>query len=321
MVPNSRRGFVAHSMLSLIGNTPLLELSRVTKNLGMSVMAKLEYLNPSGSIKDRMALKMIEEAEKDGSLKPGYTIIEASSGNTAIALAFVGAMKGYKVDLYMPRTMQAEKISMIKRYGAGINLVDVEKDLANHAVHGAYIEIPGRIICREREQEEPKTWWARQFSNPNNTRANQSTGKEILKQTDGRVDAFIASVGTGGTLLGVAEALKAKLPHVRIFAVEPLETQLMTLSNFTVMPGITGGILTDIRQSGFVEEIIKVKDEDAVGMARRLSAEEGLFCGMSSGANVFAAITLAKKLGPGQNVVTILPDRGDRYFSSAHYIT
>ena len=169
----------------------------MTKNLGMSVMAKLEYLNPSGSIKDRMALKMIEEAEKDGSLKPGYTIIEASSGNTAIALAFVGAMKGYKVDLYMPRTMQAEKISMIKRYGAGINLVDVEKDLANHAVHGAYIEIPGRIICREREQEEPKTWWARQFSNPNNTRANQSTGKEILKQTDGRVDAFIASVGTG----------------------------------------------------------------------------------------------------------------------------
>lgn len=306
-------------MLSLIGNTPLLRVSKVTK--GLDIFAKLEYLNPSGSIKDRMALRMIEEAERDGSLKPGYTILESSSGNTAIALAFVGAMKGYKVDIYMASTMQQEKASQIKRYGADIHLVDAEKELKDRAVHGGYIEIPGRMICREREEKEPKTWWARQFSNPNNTKANHSTGREILEQTNGQVGAFVASVGTGGTLLGVAEVLKERLPDVRIFGVEPFESPFMTLSNFSVIPGITGGIFNDIQKSGFVEGIIKVKDKDAVEMARRLSAEEGLFAGMSSGANIFAAIEVAKKLGSGKSVVTVLPDRGDRYFSSAHYIT
>lgn len=312
---------ISNNALELIGNTPLLKLDNITKGLDVSVLAKLEYLNPSGSIKDRMALRMIEEAEKKGVVKPGYTIIESSSGNTAIALSFVGALKGYTVELYMPKVMQEEKVKIIKRYGAKTRLVDAEREMKERAVHGAYIEVPGRMICKEREEREPKVWWARQFSNRDNTRANHQTGKEILEQTDGQVDAFVASVGTGGTLLGVAEVLKEKIPEIKIYAVEPAECPFMTLSNFTVIPGITGGILSDIVESGFVEEIIKVKDQDAVNMAHRLSEEEGLFVGMSSGANVFAAVNVAKRLGKDANVVTALPDRGDRYFSSEHYIT
>ncbi len=310
-----------NSILDLIGNTPMVKLERVNQGIEANIFVKLEHLNPSGSIKDRIALHMIDKAEEEEIIKPGYNIIEASTGNTAIAFSFVGAVKGYKVTIFMPKIMQEEKVKIMQRYGSEIELVDVEEELKDRGIHGAYVEVPGRIICKEKEERNPRVWWARQFSNPANVEAHHETGREILRQMDGKIDVFLASVGTGGTLLGIAEALKAELPDLKIYAVEPAEATYMTLSDFDVIPGVTGGILSDIREKGIVDEILKISDGDAVDMAHRLSKEEGLFVGMSSGANVFAAINVAKKLRNEKNIVTVLPDSGDRYFSAEHYTT
>ncbi len=221
----------------------------------------------------------------------------------------------------MPEIMQNEKVKIIERYNGKIHLVDAEKELKDRAIHGAYIELGGRYICRDREAKEPNVWWARQFSNRNNTRGHHKTGREIIEHFEGKVDAFVASVGTGGTFLGISEVLNKEWPDVKCYAVEPAEVSYMTLTNFDVIPGISGGILKDVMNSGLVEEVIKVRDEDAVEMGFRISKEEGLFTGFSAGANVFAAINVAKKLGKGKNVVTVSPDSGDRYFSGTHFIT
>ncbi len=312
---------VVQSMLDLIGNTPIKRLDSITKGLGLNVWAKLEQLNPSGSIKDRIALQMIKDAEASGELKPDYTIIESSSGNTAIALSFVGRQKGYKVVIFMPAIMANEKVAMIKRYGAEIRLVKTGEDVKGTSVHGSYVEVPGRIMCKEMEASTPQVWWARQFSNPSNYKAHERLGEEILTQSGGRIDAFVASIGTGGTLFGVAKVLKQKIPRVQIIAVEPADCPYVTLTNFKVIEGVTGGILKDILDSKLVDKIVRLPDQEAVCMSRRLTLEEGLFVGVSAGANVCAALNVAQELGKEANVVTILPDRGDRYVTSEHYIT
>lgn len=312
---------VTESVLDLIGNTPIKRLDAISRALDINLWAKLEHLNPSGSLKDRIALQMIEDAEKDGSLKEGYTIIESSSGNTALALCFVGAVKGYKRVIYMPKIMSNEKVEMIKRYGAEIRLVDVGDDVKESSVHGSYVEVPGRMMCKKIEATTPKVWWARQFSNPSNYKAHMKLGQEILDQLGKKIDAFVASVGTGGTLLGVAKVLKKEIPTIKIIAVEPAECSYVTLTNFKEIEGVTGGILKDILESKLVDQIIKVKDQDAVDMYRRLIQEEGLFVGVSSGANVLTALNVARDLGKGSTIVTVLPDRGDRYITSEHYVT
>ncbi len=309
-------------MLELIGNTPIKKLEAVGKGLDANIWVKLEHLNPSGSIKDRIALEMIEDAEKSGKLTKGVTIIESSSGNTAMALSFVGAIKGYKRVIFMADVMAKEKVEMIKRYGSEIRIVKVGEDAQDASVHGSYVEVPGRVMCKEMEENTPKVWWARQFSNPANYRAHMKLGQEILSQLGTKIDAFVASVGTGGTIFGVAKVLKEKIPKVKIIAVEPEGSfDHMTLSNFRIIPGVTGGILKEISDSKLVDEIRKVKDQDAIEMTHRLIKEEGVFVGVSAGANVLTALNVARDLGKDRNVVTFLPDRGDRYITSEHYIT
>jgi cysteine synthase A len=312
---------VVKSVLELIGNTPIKRLDSIGKGLDLNLWAKLEHLNPSGSLKDRIALQMIQDAEERGDLKEGYTIIESSSGNTAIALSFVGRLKSYKVVIFMPAIMANEKVEMIRRYGAEIRLVKVGEDVKTTSVHGSYVEVPGRMMCKEMETKTPKVWWARQFSNPSNYKAHMKLAEEILAQTTERIDAFVASVGTGGTVFGVAKVLREKLPNVKIFAIEPADCPYVTLTNFKVIEGVTGGILQEILDSKLIERIVKVSDREAIDMTHRLVLEEGLFVGVSAGANVLAALNVAKELGKGCNVVTVLPDRGDRYITSEHYIT
>jgi len=312
---------IIKSPLDLIGSTPIKRLDSIGRSSDSSLWAKLENLNPSGSLKDRIALQMIEDAEKNGDLKEGYTIIESSSGNTAIALSFVGALKGYKRVIFMPKIMAREKVEMITRYGAEIRLVDVGEDVKDRSVHGSYVEVPGRMMCQRMAEENPKVWWARQFSNPSNFRAHMKLGEEILAQLGDKIDAFVASVGTGGTLLGVAKVLKEKIPRVKIIAVEPADCPYVTLTNFKIIEGVTGGLLKEILDSKVVDRIVKVTDQEAIEMNHRLIQEEGLFVGISSGANVLTALNVARDMGKGSQVVTVLPDRGDRYITSEHYVT
>ncbi|HUW95504.1 MAG TPA: cysteine synthase family protein [Anaerolineae bacterium] len=318
---------VAGGVLDLIGNTPLVRLNRIGEGLGCEILGKLEYLNPSGSIKDRIALSMIENAEKRGDLKPGYRIVEASTGNTGIALSFVAAVKGYPMTVYMPKAVASEERKrMMESFGAEIELVGTE-DLDSSldpSVHGGVIEIVPRQKCKEVEAANPHIWWARQFSNPDNVAAHrETTGKEILEQTGGQIDAFVASIGTGGTLMGVAQAIKPVRPETEMIAVEPAGAPWIGRGKEAIpfIEGITDGLLFDILNQGVPNEIVWVNDENAVQMARRLAREEGLFCGMSAGANVFAALQVAQRLGRGKTVVAILTDSRDRYLTTERYIT
>ncbi len=300
---------IVNSVLELIGNTPLMRLNRVTDNRGASILAKLEFLNPTGSIKDRIALSMIEAAEEEGILKPGSTIIEATSGNTGIGLSFVAAAKGYKMIVVMPEVMSMERRRVMKIYGADLVLTP-----AKDFVEGS---------CKKAKELAKQTdgFCPDQFANPANVAAHRiCTGQEIWEQTDGKVDGFVAGVGTGGTLIGVAETLKKKNPRVVIAAVEPAESPVMSegKSGSHRIEGIGDGFIPDIiiRARDLVDEVIAIKDEDAIRMTHRLIKEEGLFVGISSGANVLAAMQLGKKLGKGKTIVTVLPDNAYRYFST-----
>lgn len=318
---------VVDSVLSLIGSTPMVRLNNVSKDVDAEVLVKLEYLNPSGSMKDRIALKMIEEAEEKGELKPGDTIVESSTGNTGTSLSFVGTMKGYKVIIYetIPGKMGEEKRNIMKNYGAEVHVISPKEleNIKDKSVSGAEIELPGRKICLELEDKDEAIWWARQFSNPNNVKAHNETAREILKQTNGKVDAFAMSIGTGGTLMGVSEVLREKLPNVKIVGVQPASS-IKDIKPGTPYPRdeISGGIISDmVERQNLIDDIVTVSDDDAVNMTRRLWKEEGLFAGVSSGANVLVALELAKELGKGKTVVTILPDSGDRYLTEQHYVT
>ena len=316
---------VVDSVLDLIGNTPMVRLRKVPEKGLADVYVKCEYMNPSGSLKDRIVLEMIREAEAEGKLKPGYTIIEASTGNTGASVSFIGTYLSYKVAIYMPEGMTPERIRLMESYGAEVNQLKFESTSEDKSVVGAEVEIDTRLKCLELERTRPMTWWARQFSNPANTKAHVKTGTEILQQMKGSVDAFVASIGVGGTLYGVAKALREELPNVKIIGVEPASANYPISGGYYKIPGfsdeVTGGIIEEMMESGIVDEVVKVTNYDAIEMSDRLVREEGLFCGVSSGANVFQALRVAEKLGEGCRVVTVLPDSRDRYLTEKKYTT
>ena len=316
---------VVDSVLSLIGNTPMVRLQSIPTEGTADVFVKLEYMNPSGSLKDRIAVEMIRQAEAEGKLKPGYTIIEASTGNTGTAFSFVGGYLGYRVAIYMPEGMTPERIRLMESYGAEVHQLKLAKGSRERGVAGAEVEIDTRLKCLELERTLPNTWWARQFSNPANTSAHVKTGEEILRQMEGKVDAFVASIGTGGTLYGVAKALKKADPNIRIIGAEPASARYSLSEGHTRVPGfsddVTGGIIKEMMGSGLIDEVMKVSNDEAVAISDRLVREEGLFCGVSSGANVHVAVNVAKELGTGKCVATLLPDSRDRYLTEKKYTT
>jgi len=312
-------------ILDTIGHTPLIKVDQLAKGVKVNLFVKPEYMNPSGSIKDRIAFKMIEQAEERGWLKPGFTILESSTGNTGIALSFVGCLKGYRVVIYetTPGKIGEEKRKIMRGYGAEVRSLPPE-DLAKmkeKSVAGAEVEKPGRQMCLNLEKAHSDHWWARQFSNPANVQAQQETGTEILEQTGGKVDIFIASIGTGGTLAGVAEVLKRENPRVRVVGVQPASSQKK------IVPGqpyprseVDGGIIAEMVQvPNLVDQVVMVGDSEAVNMTHRLR-KEGFFAGVSSGANVLVALREAEK-DEGANIVTVLCDSADRYFTEEHYVT
>lgn len=294
------------NVLDLIGKTPVVELAEVN-NTKSTILAKLEALNPSGSIKDVMARYMIDVAEKNGILRPGSKIIEETSGNTGISFAMIAALKGYQFVAVMPEHMSQERIQMMRAFGAEIVLTPEKEGFA-----GAF------EMLEQLGKENKDAWLPRQFSNPDNIAAHREiTGQRILKEIGDRIDAFVAGVGTGGTLMGVAEALKRVYPEVRIVAVEPAESAVMIGEEpgSHIIQGIGPGFIPSLVNMDLIDEVIKVKDDDAVEMTKKLIKEEGLMVGISSGANVLAALEVARKSDKGKTIVTILPDRGERYLS------
>jgi len=328
--------------LDLIGKTPILRLNRVASGLKANVYAKCEFLNPSGSIKDRMALRMIQEAERKGKLKEGGSIIDATSGNTGPALSFVGTMKGYRVRLLIPAKWVGEydpenRVRVMECFGAEVDKFSTEgyeKLLEGLSISDASAAVfaIGMKKCYDLEKRDSGAWWAKQDSNIDNMLAHkEGTGREILEQLDNNVDAWVASIGTGGTILGVAEALRDKIGDVQVIGVEPEDARVTEWSRSGLMRRCREAVglppvksLVDLMlEMGLPNEVLTVNDLDARSMMNRLCREEGLFCGMSSGANVCAALKMAEKLGKGANIVTVLVDRRERYFPEhpkEHYV-
>lgn len=302
---------VVKSITELIGNTPMLELTGIEEShsLEASVIAKLEYFNPCGSVKDRVAKNMIENAEKNGDLKPGSVIIEPTSGNTGIGLASVGVSKGYRVIITMPETMSAERRNLMKAYGAELVLTEGSKGM-NGAIAKA----------EELAKEIPGAFIPGQFSNPSNPQAHfETTGPEIWEQTGGNVDILVSGVGTGGTISGVGKFLKSKNPNIKIIAVEPESSPV--LSGGKPGPhgiqGIGAGFIPETLNTEIYDEIVTVADSDAYQTGRELAKTEGLLVGISSGATVWAAVQAAKREeNKGKTIVAVLPDTGERYLST-----
>ena len=299
------------SAYQLIGGTPLLELTHLEKELGLEakILAKLEYFNPAGSVKDRIALAMIEDAEAKGTLKPGATLIEPTSGNTGIGLASVAAAKGYRIIITMPETMSVERRQLMKAYGAELVLTEGAKGMK-----GAIAK------AEELAKEIPDSFIPGQFVNPANPAVHKATtGPEIWADTDGKVDFFVAGVGTGGTITGVGEYLKAQDPAVKVVAVEPADSPVLSegRSGSHKIQGIGAGFVPDVLNTKVYDEIIPVANEDAFATGRQIGRTEGVLGGISSGAAVWAAIQLAKRPeNKGKTIVVLLPDTGDRYLST-----
>ena len=304
-------GRIYQSAEELIGKTPLLELTHIEKAdaLGARVLAKLESFNPGGSAKDRIAKMMIADAEANGRLKPGATIIEPTSGNTGIGLASVAAAKGYRVVIVMPETMSVERRMLMKAYGAELVLTEGERGMSG-AIEKA----------EELAAQTPNSIIAGQFVNPSNPKAHrETTGPEIWEDTDGKVDIFVAGVGTGGTITGVAEYLKEKNPNVRIVAVEPASSPVLTQGRAGAheIQGIGANFVPAVLNRDLLDEVIPVENEAAFAMARRIGKAEGVLVGISSGAAAWAAVELAKRSeNAGKTIVALLPDTGDRYLST-----
>ena len=302
---------VYKSSSELIGNTPLLEVSNIERELGLKarVLVKLEYFNPAGSVKDRIALAMIEAAEKEGKLKPGATIIEATSGNTGIGLASVGTSKGYKVILTMPETMSVERRNILKAYGAQIELTEGSKGMKGAITKAEELAagIEGSFIPA-------------QFENKANPAVHKATtGPEIWNDTDGEVDIFVSGIGTGGTITGVGEFLKDKKPSVKLIAVEPTGSPVLSegKSGPHKIQGIGAGFIPDTLNTEIYDEVATVENEEAFEYSKLIASREGVLVGISSGAALFAAIREAKKPeNEGKTIVALLPDSGDRYFST-----
>ncbi len=294
-------------ILDSIGNTPLLRLAAASEATGCDIYAKAEFLNPGGSVKDRIAKAIIEHAEREGVLQRDSVITEVTSGNTGIALALVGSVKGYRVRIMLPRTVSEERRHMIRAFGAELALIDEVN------------RIQDAVAASEREAAaDPRIFLPRQFSNPVNALCHETTtGREIVAQTEGRVDAFVMGVGTGGTVMGVGRALRKAGLATRIVALEPDESAVMSGEprGCHGIQGLADGFVPDLVNLAEIDQVVRVKTPDAHAMRLRLGREEGLLVGISSGANVLGAMQVARELGPGHTVVTLLPDRGERYLS------
>lgn len=305
---------IAKKLTELVGNTPLLELGKFSEQKGLKtpVIAKVEYFNPGGSVKDRIALAMIEDAEAKGILKPGATIIEPTSGNTGVGLALVSAVKGYKLILTMPETMSVERRNLVKAYGATVKLTPGKDGMpgAIKAAEELRNSIPGSVILQ-------------QFENDANPRRHyETTGREIWEQTDGKIDIIVAGVGTGGTISGIGKRLKEYNPNIKVVAVEPATSPVLNggKSGPHKIQGIGAGFVPKTYDASVIDEVLDIDNDDAIRTGRELAREEGLLVGISSGAAAFAAAELAKRPeNEGKTIVAILPDTGERYLSTVLY--
>ncbi|PRR87640.1 MULTISPECIES: cysteine synthase A [unclassified Bacillus (in: firmicutes)] len=301
---------IANSVFELIGNTPVVKLNRLVDENSADVYLKLEYMNPGSSVKDRIALAMIEDAEAKGTLKAGDTLIEPTSGNTGIGLAMVAAAKGINAILVMPDTMSQERRNLLRAYGADLVLTPGAEGMK------------GAIKKAEELAEEHGYFMPQQFSNEANAEIHRrTTGKEILEQFDGELDAFIAGVGTGGTITGAGEVLKEAIPSIQLYAVEPTDSPVLSggKPGPHKIQGIGAGFIPSILNTEVYDGIIQVKNEDAFELARKAAKEEGILGGISSGAAIYAALQTAKKLGKGKKVLAIIPSNGERYLSTPLY--
>jgi cysteine synthase A len=312
MTAPATRPLIAGSVLDLVGATPLVQLRRIIPQEAATVLGKMENLNPGGSVKDRIALAMIEDAERAGRLQPGSTIVEPTSGNTGIGLALVAAVKGYRIILTMPEDMSVERRRLLERYGAELVLTPGIEGMTG-AVFAA------QELCRE----HPDYFMPQQFENPANPEIHhRTTGREILDATGGRIDAFVAGVGTGGTITGVGDELKRRKPGLRVVAVEPAASPVLSGGARGPHPiqGIGAGFVPAVLDTQVYDEIVKVGNDDALNMARRLATDEGLLVGISSGAAVTAALEVARRPeNAGKLIVVIVPSFGERYLSTVLY--